>query len=247
MSEIAGRLSIQEGAKYLERTFGGRGMLLGGVPGVKRSSVVIIGGGVVGLNACKIAVGMGANVTVLDVNNERLAYFDDIFGCAVTTLYSTRANIQDVIRQAELIIGAVLLPGKAAPKLIYKEDINMMKKGAVMVDVAVDQGGCFETTRATTHQDPIFIIEDIIHYCVANMPGVVSRTSTIALTNTTLSYGLAIASNGLEKAVSTTPGLIAGINCYGGNCTCRGVSEAFDLTYTDPMDLIAKNNLQGRE
>ncbi|MCD8351899.1 MAG: alanine dehydrogenase [Planctomycetaceae bacterium] len=239
MSEIAGRMSAQEGAKYLERPFGGRGVLLAGVPGVTKANVVIIGGGVVGMNACKIAVGLGANVTIMDVSASRLAYLDDIFGSRIQTLYSTRANVQDAIAEADLVIGAVLIPGRKAPHLIKREDLKLMKKGAVLVDVAVDQGGCFETTHATTHQDPIFILDDIVHYCVANMPGAVSHTSTLALTNTTLRYGLLIAKNGLERAVAMEPALVPGVNCYGHRCTLQGVAEAFELECHDITKLIA--------
>ena len=232
MSEIAGRLAIQEGAKYLEKPYGGRGMLLSGVPGVEKGNIVIIGGGTVGVNACKMAVGMGANVTILDVSAKRLAYLDDIFHGSITTLYSTKANIQKAIAQADLVVGAVLLPGKAAPKLVTREDLKLMKSGAVIVDVAVDQGGCIETTHATTHQDPVFTVDGIVHYCVANMPGAVSRSSTIALTNTTLNFGLLIANKGFEQASKINKGLAQGINCYNGKITCMGVAEAFELEYT---------------
>jgi len=231
MSEIAGRLAVQEAARYLERPLGGRGVLLGGVPGVSKSRVAIIGAGVVGLNSCKIAVGMGAEVTVLDLNNKRLAYFDDIFGGRVTTLLSTRANIQAEIEAADVVIGAVLLKGEAAPKLITRDQLKSMKKGAVIVDVAIDQGGCIETARPTTHQDPVFVVDNVVHYCVANMPGAVSRTSTIALTNTTLKYGLALAGKGLEGAVAEDIGLAEGVNCYDGQCTCRGVAKAFGMEW----------------
>jgi len=239
MSEIAGRLSVQEGAKYLEKPYKGRGVLLGGVPGVERGKVAIIGGGTVGLNACKMARGMGANVTILDIGAKRLAYLDDVFNGSITTLYSSKANIQKSLSEADLVIGAVLIPGKAAPKLVTKQDLKLMKKGAVIVDVAVDQGGCFETTKPTTHQDPVFIIDDVVHYCVANMPGAVSRTSTIALTNTTLEYGLKIAAHGLEKACGMCKGVAKGVNCYDGKCTLTGVSEAFDLEYTDITTLTS--------
>ena len=239
MSEIAGRLAVQEGAKYLEKQYGGRGVLLAGVPGVEKGNVLIIGGGAVGLNACKIAVGMGANVTILDVNAQRLAYLDDVFGSQINTLYSSRANIQHSLTGADLVIGAVLLPGQAAPKLVRREDLQLMKKGSVIVDVAVDQGGCIETTHATTHTDPTFIVQDIVHYCVANMPGAVSRTSTIALTNTTLNYGLAIADKGFERASLADGGLISGINCYNGHCTCKGVADALDLTHADARSLLS--------
>lgn len=238
MSEIAGRMSVQEGAKYLEKTYGGRGILLSGVPGVQKANVVIIGGGGVGTNACKIAVGMGANVTILDISAQRLAYLDDIFGSRIQTLYSTRANILASIKQADLVIGAVLIPGRKAPKLVLRSDLKLMKKGAVIADVAVDQGGCIETTHATTHQDPIFEIDGIVHYCVANMPGAVSRTSTIALTDTTLNYGLAIASKGFEAAVKEDAGLAQGVNCYEGKCTFPGVAEAFGLKCYDINSLI---------
>lgn len=238
MSEIAGRMSVQQAAKYLERTFGGRGLLLSGVPGVEKANIVILGGGGVGTNACKIAVGMGANVTILDVNVQRLAYLDDIFGSRIQTLYSTRANILSAIAQADVVIGAVLIPGRKAPKLVLREDLKKMRKGAVLVDVAVDQGGCIETTHATTHQDPIFEIDGIVHYCVANMPGAVSRTSTIALTNTTLNYGLSIAGQGLEAAIRADKGLAQGVNCYAGKCTLEGVAEAFGMEYVDIHSLI---------
>lgn len=238
MSEIAGKMAVQEGAKYLEKHFGGRGVLLAGVSGIEKGNVVIIGGGVAGLNACKIAVGMGANVTILDISVQRLSYIDDIFYGAVTTLLSTAVNIRNAIARADLVIGAVLVPGKAAPKLIMRDDLKLMKKGAVIVDIAVDQGGCFETTHATTHQDPIFIVDGIVHYCVANIPGAVPRTSTIALTNTTLPYGLMIADHGLEKAAGTDPGLLKGVNCYDGKCTCKGVAEALSMEYYDAACLM---------
>lgn len=238
MSEIAGRMAVQEGAKYLEKPYGGRGVLLAGVPGVEKGNVVIIGGGNVGANACKIAVGMGANVTVLDVNGRRLAYLDDVFPRQITTLYSTRDNIQRAVAQADLVIGAVLLPGRAAPKLVRREDLALMRPGAVIVDVAVDQGGCVETTRATTHDNPVFSVDGIIHYCVANMPGAVARTSTQALVNATLPYGLELAAKGVEGACSEDRGLLAGLNCYGGKCTFPGVAEALELEYADPACLI---------
>ncbi len=238
MSEIAGRMSVHEGAKYLEKKFGGRGVLLSGVPGVERGSVVILGGGNVGTNACKIAVGMGANVTVLDVNARRLAYLDDIFPKQITTLYSTRDNIQKAIAQADLVIGAVLLPGRTAPKLVRRVDLARMKPGAVLVDVAIDQGGCIETSRATTHDDPVFLVDGIVHYCVANMPGAVSRTSTLALGNATLSYGLALAAHGVEEACKADQGLMAGLNCYDGMCTFPGVAEALNLEYVPPSTFL---------
>lgn len=238
MSEIAGRMSIQEGAKYLEKTYGGRGVLLAGVPGVEKGNVVILGGGNVGANACKMALGMGASVTVLDVNVRRLAYLDDIFDKRPTTLYASRDNILKAIAQADLVVGAVLLPGRTTPKLVRKEDLSRMKPGAVIVDVAVDQGGCVETTHATTHDDPVFIVDGIVHYCVANMPGAVARTSTLALGNATLPYGLELAAKGAEAACRADRGLMAGLNCYQGRCTFAGVAEALGLEYTDPERLL---------
>ena len=238
MSEIAGRMSVIEGAKYLERTFGGRGILLAGVPGVGKGNVTIIGAGIVGMNACKIAIGIGADVTILDINAKRLAYLDDIFGSRIQTLYSTHANIAKSIKEADIVIGAVLIPGGKTPCLVSREDLKLMKRGAVLVDVAVDQGGCFETTKATTHQDPTYIIDGVVHYCVANMPGAVSRTSTIALVNTTLPFGLEMANKGLEKALGENEYLRPGVNCYRGKCTCEGVADAFGLELYDVMDLI---------
>ena len=238
MSEIAGRMSVMEGAKYLEKTFGGRGVLLAGVPGVEKGKVVIIGAGNVGMNACKIAVGLGADVTILDIDARRLAYLDDIFGSRIQTLYSTSGSIKKCISEADIVVGAVLIPGKKAPNLVLKEDLRNMQKGAVLVDVAIDQGGCFETSKATTHQDPIYVIDDIVHYCVANMPGAVARTSTIALTNTTLPFGLQIANKGLKTALKDNAYLRPGVNCYDGKCTLDGVAEAFDLEVFDVMELI---------
>ncbi len=237
MSEIAGRLSVQEGAKYLEKTFGGRGVLLGGVPGVTRGKVGIIGGGIVGTNACKIATGMGADVTILDINADRLAYLDDIFGSRITTLYSTEANIEAVLKDSDLIVGAVLLPGSKAPTLVNREHIKLMKKGSVIVDVAVDQGGCVETIKPTTHDDPVYVIDDVVHYGVANMPGAVALTSTKALTSTTLPYGLMIADLGLEEACKKSRSIYKGVNLYEGKITYKAVAEAFDLKYIE-LDTI---------
>jgi alanine dehydrogenase len=237
MSEIAGRLSIQEGAKYLEKPFGGRGILLAGVPGVEKGKITIVGGGVVGTNACKVALGMGAQVTILDKNLNRLEYLDDIFGGMVKTLYSNATNLEEAITEADLVIGSVLIPGASAPKLIKREYLKHMKKAAVIVDVAVDQGGCCETTHATTHQDPIFDVDGVIHYCVANMPGAVPRTSTLALTNTTLSYGLQIAELGVEEACRRNHGLARGMNVYKGACTYEGVSQALGIPYT-PIEKV---------
>ena len=238
MSEIAGRMSVQEGAKYLEKTYGGRGVLLAGVPGVQRGNVVILGGGTVGTNAAKVAVGMGANVTIVDVSTRRLAYLDDIFPRQITTLFSTRSNIQKAIAQADLVIGAVLLPGRSTPKLVKKEDLKLMKPGSVIVDVAVDQGGCVETSHPTTHDEPIFVEDGVIHYCVANMPGAVARTSTRALVNSTLPMGLKLANKGAEAALAEDKGLMEGLNCYAGKCTYPGVAEALGLEYVDPATLI---------
>lgn len=231
MSQIAGRLSIQEGAKYIEQSYGGRGILLGGVPGVRRGRIVIVGGGVAGTYAAKAAVGIGAQVTILDVNPNRLAYLEDIFGASVVTLYSTEANIRKALSEADLVIGSVLIPGGKTPKLVRREHLKIMKKGAVIVDIAIDQGGCCESSHVTTHDDPIFIEEGIVHYCVGNMPGAVPRTSTVALTNTTLRYGLSIANNGLEKAIELDRGLRNGLNTYNGKCMNKNVSIA--LGYKD--------------
>lgn len=239
MSQIAGRLSVQEGAKYLEKIYGGEGVLLAGVPGTPKANVVILGGGSVGTNACKIAVGMGANVTILDVNLQRLAYLDDIFGARIQTLASNDANIENSVKEADLVIGSVLIPGKAAPKLFKKKYLKEMKPGAVFVDVAVDQGGCGETTHMTYHDDPIYIEDGIVHYCVGNMPGAVPRTSTIALTNATLSYGLQIADKGLEQACRENEVVYSAINTYEGRLTCKNVADSFEgYEYADIKSVI---------
>ena len=238
MSEIAGRMSIQEGAKYLERPFGGRGVLLGGVPGVKRGNVVILGAGKVGSNAAMMAMGLNANVTITDVNLDRLAQLDEEFGSKLTTLYSTDANIREAIKDADLVIGSVLLPGKATPKLLRREHLALMKPGAVIVDVAIDQGGCCETSHATTHDDPIFTVDGIVHYCVANIPGAVSNTSTQALVNRTQPYGLRLAAMGVEAACKADKGLMLGLNTYDGTLTFAGVAEAFGMEYVDPNTLM---------
>jgi alanine dehydrogenase len=237
MSQIAGRLSVQEGAKYLEKGFGGRGILLGGVPGVERGKIVIIGGGVAGTYAAKAAVGIDAQVTLLDVNANRLAYLEDIFGASVTTLYSTEANIQKALKEADLVIGSVLIPGGSTPKLVRREHLKLMKKGAVIVDIAIDQGGCCESSHVTSHDDPIYIEEGIVHYCVGNMPGAVPRTSTIALTNTTMRYGLMIANLGFEKACENE-GVKTGVNCYLGKLTNKNVADAHGYDYADLNSLI---------
>ena len=238
MSEIAGRLSVQEGEKYLEKTYGGRGILLAGVTGVPKGNIVIIGAGNVGTNACKMAVGTNARVTILDLNLQRLQYIDDIFGGKVQTLYSSEENLVNSLKEADLVIGAVLIPGAKAPKLVRREHLKLMKKGAVMVDVAVDQGGCFETTHPTTHTDPIFVVDGIVQYCVANMPGAVARTSTQALTNATLNYGLEIANKGVEQACKDNHAIMTGLNVYEGKITFKGVADAFGMEYVKAEDAI---------
>ncbi len=230
MSEIAGRLSIQEAAKYLEKPQGGNGVLLGGVTGTKRGEVVILGGGVVGLNACKMSVGLGANVTVIARSTKTLVYFDDIFGSKVTTLYSNRANIKEAIKKADVVIGAVLIPGSSSPKLVSRDDLRLMKKGSVIVDVAIDQGGCFETSRMTYHDEPIYIEEDVIHHCVGNLPGAVSVTSTMALTSNTLKYGLEIANHGIKEAIKNKH-IKNGLNTYKGNLVNKAVGKSLGIKY----------------
>jgi len=232
MSEVAGRMAVQVGAQYLEKMNGGRGVLLGGVPGVPAARVVIIGGGVVGTNAAKIAVGMGAQVTIVDKNLDRLRELDDIFLSKISTLASSAYAIHGAISEADLIIGAVLVPGAAAPKLVTREMLKDVMKGAVIVDVAVDQGGCIETTRATTHSNPTYYVEDVLHYCVANMPGAVPRTSTFALTNATLPYALRLANRGFLEAISLDPGLKEGVNTYAGKMTYEAVAVDQGLEYT---------------
>ena len=238
MSQIAGRLSIQEGAKYLEKRFGGEGILLAGVPGTPKANVVILGGGTVGMNACKIAVGMGANVTILDVNLKRLEELDNMFGAHIQTLVSNDSNVERVLRDADLVIGSVLIPGGSTPKLFKARYLKDMKDGAVFVDVAIDQGGCGESSHVTTHDDPVYIVDGVVHYCVGNMPGSVPRTSTIALTNATLKYGLAIASKGLEEACRESAVIRSGVNTWSGKLTCRNVALAHDLPYTPVEELI---------
>jgi alanine dehydrogenase len=235
MSEVAGRMAIQVGATYLEKMNGGRGILLGGVPGVPAARVVIIGGGVVGTNSAKIAVGMGAHVTIIDNNLDRLRELDDIFLSKISTLASSAYMIHDAVSQADLIVGAVLVPGAAAPKLVTRSMLKDVQKGAVIVDVAVDQGGCIETTHPTTHSNPTYYVEDVLHYCVANMPGAVPRTSTFALTNATLPYALKLANKGFIDAISSDPGLKEGVNTYAGHLTYEAVALAQGLTYT-PLD-----------
>ncbi len=238
MSQIAGRLSIQEGAKYLEKRFGGEGILLAGVPGTPKANVVILGGGTVGMNACKIAVGMGANVTILDINLKRLEELDNMFGAHIQTLVSNDSNVERVVKDADLVIGSVLIPGGSTPKLFKEKYLPEMKEGAVFVDVAIDQGGCGESSHVTTHDDPVFIKEGVVHYCVGNMPGAVPRTSTIALTNATLRYGLMIAESGLEDACRKSAVIVSGVNCYCGKLTNKNVAAAHGYEYTDLMGLI---------
>lgn len=237
MSEVAGRMAVQVGAHYLEKMQGGRGILLGGVPGVTAARVVIIGGGVVGTNAAKMAVGLGAQVTIIDNNLDRLRELDDIFLSKVSTLASSAYMIHDAISQADLIIGAVLVPGAAAPRLVTRNMLKDVSNGAVIVDVAVDQGGCIETTHPTTHSNPTYYVEGVLHYCVANMPGAVPRTSTFALTNATLPYALTLANRGFIAAIKSDPGLKAGVNTYAGKLTYKAVAEAQGLVFT-PLDDI---------
>jgi alanine dehydrogenase len=229
MSEVAGRMSIQEGAKFLERPFEGRGILLGGVPGVLPANVVILGGGIVGANAAKVAAGLGANVAILDINLDRLRYLDDVMPRNVTTLFSDRHNILDCLNRADLLIGAVLIPGARAPRLVRHEDLKRMPPRAVIIDVAIDQGGCIETSRPTTHSQPTYIVDDVVHYCVTNMPGAVGRTSTYALCNVTLGYVLQLARQGLEKAVHENGGLAQGVNIRQGKVTNPAVAETFGV------------------
>lgn len=239
MSAIAGRLSITEAAKYIQKTFKGAGILLSGIAGTPKAKIVILGGGVVGLNAAQIAVGLGADVTILDINAERLAYIDQIFGMRINTRISSRGNILDLLPQADVVIGAVLITGAKAPHLLFREDLKLMKKGSVLVDVAIDQGGCFETSKPTTHNEPIYEVDGIIHYCVANMPGCVAHTSTLGLTDSTLSFGLKIAELGVEKACLADPALLQGLNTYDGKCTFKGVSDAFGIEFTAPEIALA--------
>jgi alanine dehydrogenase len=234
MSEVAGRMAVQEGAKYLEKLYGGRGVLLGGVPGVAPAKVVILGGGIVGINAAKMAAGLGAKVTVLDLSLERLRYLSDVMPANVTLIYSNRHNILEQISTADLVIGAVLIPGAVAPRLIRREDLKTMQPGAVIVDVAIDQGGCVETIKATTHENPTYVVDGIIHYGVANMPGGVPRTSTLALTNATFPYAKQIANKGWKQALKENPALEKGLNIVDGKVTYPAVAEAFGLPFTPP-------------
>ncbi|HXV68801.1 MAG TPA: alanine dehydrogenase [Nitrospira sp.] len=231
MSEIAGRMSVQIGAQYLEKTHGGRGVLLGGVPGVEPGKVVVLGAGVVGSSATRMAVGLGAQVTVINLEIERLRSLDDQYQGRIVTRAASSTIIEQAVCEADLVIGAVLVPGARAPKLVSQSVLSKMKRGAVVVDVAVDQGGCFETTRPTTHSDPVYVVDGILHYCVANMPGIVPRTSTFALTNATLPYIVRLASDGVDRAIRADPGLAKGVNLKDGQVTCQGVAEAHGLRF----------------
>jgi alanine dehydrogenase len=238
MSEVAGRMAIQEGAKYLESPMGGRGILLGGVAGVKPANVLILGGGIVGIQAAKMATGLGANVTIVDVSLPRLRYLEDVLPANADTVMSNEYNIRELIPHADLIIGAVLIPGAKAPHLITRDMLKLMKPGTVLVDVAVDQGGCIETCSPTTHENPTFVIDGIVHYCVANMPGAVPYTSTLALTNATLPYAIQLANKGWKKACADNIELKLGLNVAEGKIVYRGVSDAWNLTYTDVNEIL---------
>ena len=231
MSEVAGKMSIQEGAKYLEKPMLGRGILLGGVPGVAPAHVVVLGAGVVGTNAAKVAAGLGANVVLMDINTDRLRYLDDVMPANVHTVYSDPHTVREHLMLADLVVGAVLIPGATAPRLVTRQHLKEMKNGSVIVDVAIDQGGCIETSRPTTHKDPTYVVEGVVHYCVTNMPGAVGRTSTIALCNATLPYALKIATNGYEKAAAEDPGLAEGINLVEGRVSNPAVAESLNYKY----------------
>src|SRR3954451_7149886 len=238
MSEVAGRMAVQEGAKYLEKLYGGRGVLLGGVPGVAPAKVVILGGGIVGINAAKMAAGMGAKVTILDLSLERLRYLSDVMPANVVLIHSNRHNILAEVEKADLVVGAVLIPGAKAPKLIRRDDLSRMQPGSVIVDVAIDQGGCVETMKPTTHENPTYVVDGVIHYGVANMPGGVPRTSTLALTNATLPYAMQLANKGWKQALKDSPALLKGLNVAKGKVTYPGVAEAFGMTYTAPETML---------
>ena len=237
MSEVAGRMATQVGAHYLEKTQNGQGILLGGVPGVYPAEVLVIGGGVVGTNAARMAMGMGARVTILDLSHQRLQYLDDVFQGRITTMMSTEPNIRQMVARADLVIGGVLLPGAKAPKLITKDMLSLMKEGSVIVDVAVDQGGCVETIKATTHDNPTYIVDGVVHYGVANMPGAVPRTSTFALVNQTAPYALRLAAKGID-ALKDDPGLALGLNTFEGKLTCPAVGEALGIDSVTPDDVL---------
>jgi alanine dehydrogenase len=239
MSEVAGRMAVQVGARFLEKPQGGQGVLLGGVPGVEPADVVIIGGGVVGINSAKMAIGLGAKVTIIDISPERLRYLDDVFNGRVQLIMSNSFNIAKEVEKADLLIGGVLIPGKKAPHLVTEEMVKTMKKGSVIVDVAIDQGGCIETIdRVTYHNNPVYERHGVVHYSVGNMPGAVARTSTLALTNVTLPYAIQLANNGWKKACKEDSGLALGLNTHAGKITCKGVSEAFGYEFVPPEKVI---------
>ncbi len=238
MSEVAGRMAVQEGAKYLEKVYGGSGVLLGGVPGVLPAEVLVIGGGVVGANAARMAAGLGAHVTLLDLSLDRLRYLADVLPANVAVLYSNRHNLLEQLRKADVVVGAVLLPGAKAPKLVRRDDLKLMKPGSVIVDVAVDQGGCIETSRPTTHEHPTYLVDGIIHYAVANMPGGVPRTSTLALTNATFPYAKRLARAGWKQACKDDPALFLGLNVIEGQVVYPAVAETFGLPSADPQTLV---------
>lgn len=238
MSEVAGRMAAQEGAKFLEKPMGGRGILMGGIPGVPPSNVIILGGGVVGVNAAKIASGLGAKTTILDINMPRLRYLDDVMPKNVSTYFSNEANIRGLLPDTDLVIGGVLKPGAKAPHLITRDMLSLMKPGSVLVDVAIDQGGCFETSKPTTHDEPVYIVDDIVHYCVANMPGAVPFTSTLGLTNVTLPYAVQLANKGWKKALNDDRELQKGLNIAGGNIVYKDVAEAFEMGYTPVEEVL---------
>ncbi len=238
MSEVAGRMAIQVGALSLQKAHGGRGVLLGGVPGILPGKVVVIGGGVVGLNAARMAMGLGADVTILDKSSSRITYLDDVFGPRLKTLYATQDATEEQILDADLVVGAVLIPGAAAPTLVRREHLSKMKPGAVLVDVAIDQGGCFETSKPTTHADPTYIVDDIVHYCVANMPGAVARSSTFALNNATLPFALQLAIKGWRQACANDSHLLAGLNIHGGKVTHDAVAKDLGYEFTPPDQVL---------
>ncbi len=238
MSEVAGRMAVVIGASFLQKAHGGRGTLIAGVPGVPAGDVVVLGGGIVGLNSIKMAHGLGASVTVLDTNIDRLREIDNLFHGSVTTLASNQYNLRSALRRADLFIGAILIPGRSAPKLVTREMLKLMKEGAVVVDVAVDQGGCLETTHATTHSNPTYVVDGVVHYCVANMPGAVPRTSTFALNNVTLPYAISLANKGVLKAVQDDPGLLLGVNTYKGHITYEAVAESQGRPYKAFTELV---------
>jgi alanine dehydrogenase len=238
MSEVAGRMAVQEGAKYLEKLYGGRGVLLGGVPGVPPAKVVVLGGGIVGINAAKMAAGLGAKVTVLDLSLERLRYLSDVMAANVVLIHSNRHNILEEITSADLVIGAVLVTGAKAPRLVRRDDLKLMQPGSVIVDVAVDQGGCVETIHPTTHENPTYVVDGVIHYGVANMPGGVPRTSTLALTNATFPYALQLANKGWQQALKGNGALLKGLNIVDGHVTYPGVADAFGMPYSEPTRFL---------